>query len=157
MANLKEIKTGMTETAKFINENFEKLNDNALNVLSKGFWYMNGQTTIKPSKTIMDCKTGWLLQWEATTDGATKAGASYHYYHVPKAVVMAEGAGSGGGSVPIPLFAVTGGQIGSDVNSILKTVYVSNTGITGHSNNSLEKDANGKGTRHWVMTAVYEY
>ena len=152
MAKLNEITTGMNQSAKAIDENFKKLNDNSLSVLSKGFWYMNAETTIKPSKTLSDCKTGWILQWQPTNDGKTKINSNFYYLHVPKAMIMDEG-GGGSASVTAPLFS----GVGQILESITKMVYISNTGVTGHSNNSLSTDLDGKGTRHWVMTAIYEY
>jgi hypothetical protein len=152
MATLKEIKIGMKNIVKAINENFNKLNDNTLNVLVKGFWYMNKDTTINISKPIMDCKTGWILQFHPTNDGKTKINSNLYFLHVPKAMIMAEG-GNGEASVTAEL--VSG--VGTPTETITKMLYIGKTAITGHANNSLATDTDGKGTKHWVMTAVYEY
>lgn len=91
--------------------------------LWEGAAYMNDNQTVKPSKTLLQCPTGWVLQWSAYENGAAQ-NHSYSYVFVHKAhMKVASGQGT--------YFTMGRNQ----TTRITKYMYVSNGTITGHANN----------------------
>jgi hypothetical protein len=108
---------------------------------------MRATQTFNPSKTLLQCLSGWVFLWkEYRTDG-TVASSGLNYCYVPKTHAVFEN----GYGVVMQL---------NDYYSThpwSKYLYVTNTTVTGHDNNWRAEDANGSNSKHWVLVAVYEY
>lgn len=101
---------------------------------------MNETQTIRPSKALSACKTGWLLVFQNFENG-NATGSEYNYYHVPKHhIIKASGKG-----IVIPIVSYNGAKTG------VKYLYINDKEIKGYANN-------GKSPNNFkVMTDVYEY
>lgn len=110
--------------------------DRRLRVLWSGSYYMKDGQSITLSDSISDQLTGVILAWSAYVDGAA-GDYDWNYIFVPKEHVLRH-SGSG---VAMTLISSTGWTRGS------KYVYVSDTSISGHSNNNKEStEENG-----WIV------
>lgn len=106
-----------------------------------GALYPLGTHTIYPMLPITQCKTGWILRWQAYNRGdGTVVNSDFHYVQIPKIhVINNNGAGV--------RFVLARGGVGT----IGKYVYVYDDRIVGH-------DSNNTGDNHnLVLTGVFEY
>lgn len=107
--------------------------------LWEGMAYLQGGQVITPRKSLNDCMTGWVLQWEAMEPGAGKLGHNYQFTHVPKALLNM-GATRG-----------VSANLRRGATFIDKYFYVSENSFSGNDRNSTSPN------NLLVLTAVYEY
>ena len=98
--------------------------------------------TIRPSKRLSDCMTGWILRWQTYTPGTGTSESNFQYTIVPK--VHAEFKNGFGMRVPLGATAV-------NQNVVNKYIYVYNDRIVGHSDN------NQYGNQSRALTGVFEF
>jgi hypothetical protein len=106
-------------------------------LLWEGESYPSENQTVTPSKTLSQCKTGWILRWQKYTMGVGKDDSNFYYTHIPKI----HGNGLGIRLVmPASISAI-----------ITKYIYVYNDRIVGASGN----DTGGREEK--ALTGVFEY
>lgn len=110
--------------------------DRRLRVLWSGSYYMKEDQSITLADSISNQLTGVILAWSAYDNGAA-GDYDWNYIFVPKEHALTH-SGSG---VAMTLISSTGWTMGA------KYVYVSDTSISGHSNNNKEStEENG-----WIV------
>jgi hypothetical protein len=111
-------------------------------VLWDGAYYMKGDQTVTPTKSISDCPNGWILAWGAY-DSAQGGDLNHNldFTHIPKWRVSDI---PGGGGIGIVLRDGTTGFC-------TKYFYVTNTDINGHDSNVTSPNDRR------VLTAVWSY
>lgn len=129
----------ITSTVEDINgriTSMEQNSDRRLRVLWSGSYYMKEDQSITLEDAISDQLTGVILAWSAYADGAA-GDYDWNYIFVPKEHALRH-SGSG---VAMTLISSTGWTRAS------KYVYISDTTISGHSNNNKEStEENG-----WIV------
>lgn len=114
--------------------------------LWEGVMYLNENQTVKPSKPLNECKTGWILAWSRFVPGDGENNTFWHFVHVPKKF----GTITSGGMVH-PLYQNPNGTALAGAVPIFKYIYCTNTQITGNA-------FNGEGDRRYaVLRFVFEY
>lgn len=110
--------------------------------LWSGGLYMNADQSVTPSKPLSDCQNGWVLVW-GDYDPSTSTNNNYnfvfHYVHKNSFI-------SGANSL---WMCATDGGVGKDVT---KTLYITNTDIKGHVNNSSTTES-----KDVILRYVYEW
>src|SRR5690606_29888310 len=96
--------------------------------------------TIRPSKPLSSCMTGWILRFQRYIVGTGTQENNFHYIHIPKThALFKEGAG----------IRIT---LGEDTDqTVTKYIYVYNDRIVGHASNSQNRAQNR------ALTGVFEY
>lgn len=122
------------------------------NVLWSGNVYMRDIHTVTPSKTLSECRTGWMLLWsDYDADTSTVNDADFCTTMIPKFNPSGNAWDGKLFLCDIPRFY---GSDTSDVSTekrIMKMLYVHNDKLVGHV-------ANNKDTRtDVVLRAVYEF
>lgn len=116
----------------------------ALNNVGKKLWsgvgVVNDKQTITPSMKLSECLTGWILCWQAYSNGAAQKW-DYNYTHIPK--VHAQYASGQGLDVML--------TNATQSNRVSKYLYVTDSTIKGTANNGVSPQSK------WVLTAVYAY
>ncbi|MDT2614712.1 hypothetical protein [Enterococcus dongliensis] len=105
--------------------------------LWSGGWHMSASQTVTPARPLSSCLTGWLLEFRGYTSN-TGVDTDFSYIFVPKSHAV-----NHSGKAMSPSVTVYGGAI------TRKILYVTNTTITGHSNNAVSP-ASGA-----ILTGVY--
>src|SRR5699024_1757879 len=128
-----------------IYKEYERLNNNIkeLKPSTEALWtgtvYLMDIHTIRPTKKLSDCTTGWILQWQRYESGEGKLNNNFQHTFIPKQTLN-NGEGQGHRTT-----------VSRDDNLIRKYFYVSDDKIVGHARN-------GEGTdRELALTAVYEF
>lgn len=96
--------------------------------------------TIRPSKRLSDCATGWILRFQRYIVGTGTQENNFHYVHIPK---IHEHLKNGAG------IRITLGE-GTD-QTITKYIYVYDDRIVGHASNDQNRAQNR------ALTGVFEY
>lgn len=111
-----------------------------------GGYMMTAGHTVTLSESVSAQHSGIVIAWSAYSSGAAHD-YNWQYFFIPKQQV----ANKPGGGVNMPLMTTTFGTIGN------KYVYVSNTQIKGHDDNSKTGTANGVtyANNRWVLRYVY--
>lgn len=108
-------------------------------------WQMAANVTATLSHNVSTCPSGIVLHWQAYANNATQD-YDHVYTFIPKQHVTV----SNGKGVVCQLANGGFGYVGT------KYVYVSDSGITGHSSNTATGTASGitYANNHWVLTQV---
>ena len=112
---------------------------------SNSGWAMAANVTLTLSRNMSTCPTGIVLHWQAYANGETK-----DYDHVYTFIPKQHAVVSAGAGVVCQLASNSFAYVGT------KYVYVGNSTITGHANNTATGTANGitYANNHWVLTQV---
>lgn len=137
------------EQADFIIDNYLGVSDlgtdrlsvgSFSNVIWQGQAYPLDTQTIRPSKRLSDCTTGWILRFQRYIVGTGIQENNFHYVHIPKThALFKEGAG----------IRITLGE--STDQTITKYIYVYDDRIVGHASNNQNRSQNR------ALTGVFEY
>lgn len=110
--------------------------------LWSGATYMTGSQTITPSKSLANCRNGWMLAWSDYTNGVAN-NYDWVFTPVPKTAISA---GVNG------MHAVVANSNAPNATMLSKYIYVgTGTSIVGHNNNNLA------GLDNVVLRKVYEW
>jgi hypothetical protein len=112
-----------------------------------GAWYGGKDMTITPSKSLSECASGWILQWEVYSESGAPSGTAFQFTHIPKQYVLYHS----GRGVVMPVCAYNGS------NPQVKYVYIEDSKISGNANNAPDGVTTGKGNKMYVLTKIYEY
>lgn len=114
--------------------------------LWKGVVYPTEEQTVKPTKKLSECKTGWILVWSDYDFGVGANDFHWAFSYIPKKLA---GIDKGGGA----FFPIISGMDASTVSVSGKALYINDADITGHAdNNSSNNYANDVCLRY-----VYEF
>lgn len=111
------------------------------NILWDGSMYPNATQTVRPTKKLSDCMTGWMLRWQNYTPGSGGglSNSQFQYTFVPKSQLqIGEGYG-----VRVVL-QHSGGA------SKTKYIYIDDDSMTGHSTNAGDNN-------NIVLSGVFEF
>lgn len=112
-----------------------------------GGWYMNENQTVKPSKKLSECKTGWILVWSDYDKDAAKINDyDINYTHIPK--YTADKFNS-----KLVFCGIVNYQSPTSVTTTAKKLFFYDDKIVGHSDN----DEAATGASDVVLRAVVEY
>ncbi|QBO36984.1 hypothetical protein EQG49_11255 [Periweissella cryptocerci] len=103
---------------------------------------MDATKTITPSKSISNCRNGWILHWQGY-DGTNLKNSDHHYQYVPKTHVLKY---SGQGIQFDYMAGINATTFG------MKYCYFSDTTITGNDGN-----ASSAANKWLVLAEVIEY
>ena len=110
--------------------------------LWSGAIYMTGTQTITPSKSLANCRNGWMLAWSDYTNGVAN-NYDWVFTPIPKSAISA---GVNG------MHAVVANSNNANAPMLSKYIYVgTGTSIVGQDNN------NGAGLDNIVLRKVYEW
>lgn len=112
---------------------------------SNSGWAMAANVSLTLAYNMSTCPTGIVLHWQAYANGETK-----DYDHVYTFIPKQHAVVSAGAGVVCQLASNSFAYVGT------KYVYVGNSTITGHANNTATGTANGitYANNHWVLTQV---
>lgn len=112
---------------------------------SNSGWAMAANVTLTLAYNMSTCPSGIVLHWQAYANGETK-----DYDHVYTFIPKQHAVVSAGAGVVCQLASNSFAYVGT------KYVYVGNSTITGHANNTATGTANGitYANNHWVLTQV---
>lgn len=111
-----------------------------------GAMYMTAGHEITPSKTLSDCRNGWMLLWSDYNPGEGENNYDFFTTFIPKRAYT--GQKWGGGQF---LFNIPSHYAADTHNYIVKLLHVHDTKLVGHANNvSAERN-------DVVLRAVYEF
>lgn len=110
--------------------------------LWSGAAYMTGTQTITPSKSLANCRNGWMLAWSDYTNGVAN-NYDWVFTPIPKSAISA---GVNG------MHAMVANSNAANAPMLSKYIYVgTGTSIVGQNNN------NGAGLDNIVLRKVYEW
>lgn len=112
---------------------------------SNSGWAMAANVTLTLAHNMSTCPTGIVLHWQAYVNGETR-----DYDHVYTFISKQHAVVGAGAGVVCQLASSNFAYVGT------KYVYVGNSTITGHANNTATGTANGitYNNGHWVLTQV---
>lgn len=103
--------------------------------------YLDDTQTITFSKPLASCSTGIVMAWSAYAIGSGELSSDWNYVHIPKAHLLVPGTGT-------RLNLAKGSTAATDSR---KYVYITNTSVTGISQNSTGDN------RNHVLRYIFEY
>lgn len=112
-------------------------------ILWAGALYPKDSQTIRPAKSIHDCRNGWVLEWESYSKGSGVNGRQFDHTHIPKQYVAMN---SGKSYSCMLSYNDTYGD-----SPVFKYLYIFHDRIVGHVQNEEGNNA------YKVLVAVYEY
>jgi len=95
--------------------------------LWSGAAFVHGSQTITPSKSLSNCKNGWILVWSDYNPGEGANDFDFVFTLIPKQFANINGT--------LVQCAIPNYQDASTIRQTVKKVYISNTQITGHNDN----------------------
>lgn len=102
--------------------------------LWQGYHHMSKSETVKPSKRLSECNTGWIIVWSDWNDGGKGENFNFVYSYIPKNTIWKDGQNT--------CFALSTGE--GDDTYTNKTLYIYDDRFTGNDNNK-------KGTSYDVV------
>ncbi|GIN88709.1 hypothetical protein J6TS2_50950 [Heyndrickxia sporothermodurans] len=111
-----------------------------------GVMYLNEDQSVKPTKPLSKCKTGWMLAWSRYVPGSGEVNSFWGFTFVPKAFATL----SSGGMEHI-LFQNPKSDSVAGAIPIMKYTYCTDTEIKGHANNGSGDE------RYAALRNVFEF
>lgn len=105
-----------------------------LEELWSGYFYMQASQTVNPKRAISDCPNGWIMVW-SRYDAGTSYNSFWNFVYVPKKFATLS---SGGMVHSLGADPTTGTGSVIRIQPIYKYIYITDTAITGHAQNSAE-------------------
>lgn len=115
--------------------------DRDMPALWTGGFYMTETHTVTPSKSLSNCRNGWILYFSGYASGVAQA---YHW----NACYIHKNSQSGMGTLGHNFIL---GNTSTSNSVVQKYIYVRNTTLAGHANN------NTNGSQTMVLRGVYEW
>lgn len=129
--------------------------DNDPNPLWSGAMYMSSSNgtpqTVKPSKKLSECRTGWLLLWSDYDPGGSANDADFATTMIPKNNPSGSTWGGKSFLCDIPRYVGSNSEDVDTERRIIKPIYVHNDRIEGSYQNAYDE------RNDVVLRAVYEF
>lgn len=117
----------------FLNNNVIFRDVQGLEELWAGAMFMNATQTVNPKRAISDCPNGWIMVW-SRFDNGNPVNSFWNFVYVPKRFSNL----SAGGMVhSIGADPVAGTGTVAQTQPVYKYIYITNTAINGHAQNSV--------------------
>jgi hypothetical protein len=110
-----------------------------------GVYYPSDLQTVTPSKKLSQCKNGWMLVWSDYDVSVGSNDFDWVFTYIPKFTPSAMNGGSS-------LVGVANNLSGTNTNVTVKRLYISDSSITGHADNSVDATS----TNDVCLRYVYE-